>query len=387
MTEGEAVHLAEQFNGAKVKQVKVMKDLDQWMPWSYYRPLLPIFKCYLNDSKHTQLYISSKTGSILQETTRSKRWAARIGAIPHWVYFTSLRLKTGLWLKVVTWLSSIGVFVSLTGVIAGFIRLRKRKKHQTWTDFSPYKKFWYKWHHITGFFFGLFVFTFILSGLISVTDIPSWMVPVHAKQSPSKQWNQKLELNEHLNYFPKEIWTALKNKKDIRKIVWKTVMDQSSLFVYRNDYQVPEVYICGKDSIYKREKYCEQEIKAWANRVFCNHNYTLTSIKEYNNYYQKSGMRSRPLPAWQIDLNDKDDYRLYINPITGETIASYNNNDRARRWLYRALHTFNLEVFKKHEWLRKLLLILASLGGLIVSLSGLVLSVRWLKRNYKQKLL
>ena len=141
MNEKQALVLAEQFTGAQVDQLEVVRQQDQWMPWSYYRSLLPFYKCYLNDSEHTQLYISAKSGSIVQETTRAKRWAARLGAIPHWVYFTSLRLQTGLWLKVIIWLSSIGLFVCLTGLIAGLIRLRKRKQYGRWTSFSPYKKF------------------------------------------------------------------------------------------------------------------------------------------------------------------------------------------------------------------------------------------------------
>ena len=40
---------------------------------------------------------------------------------------------------------------------------------------SPYKKWWLRWHHITGVVFGVFALTFVFSGMMSLVDIPSWM--------------------------------------------------------------------------------------------------------------------------------------------------------------------------------------------------------------------
>ena len=39
---------------------------------------------------------------------------------------------------------------------------------------SPYKKFWYKWHHILGVLFGLFVLTFCFSGMMSLARVQDW---------------------------------------------------------------------------------------------------------------------------------------------------------------------------------------------------------------------
>ena len=170
--EEHAKTISASFNGYPVKDLEKIGELDDWMPWSYYKPLLPFYKCRMSDPAHTVLYVSEKTGEIVQETNRRSRWSARFGAIPHWIYFKKLRLAKDSWRLVIIILSSFGILMSITGIYAGFVRLRKRKEK----GISPYKKFWYKWHHLAGFFFGLFVFTFILSGLVSVTSIPTgWL--------------------------------------------------------------------------------------------------------------------------------------------------------------------------------------------------------------------
>nr|WP_320117876.1 PepSY domain-containing protein [uncultured Marinifilum sp.] len=381
----EAIALAEDFVGAELDAVEKIVELDQWMPWSYYKPLLPIYKCTMDDEEHTRIYISEKSGSIVQETTRASRWAGRLGAIPHWIYFRSLRLQKDLWAKVVMSIAFIGVLVSLSGLIAGFIRLRKRKKKEKLTGFTPYKKFWHKWHHITGFVFGLFVFTFILSGLVSVSDIPACIVPVHSKVSAKKVWNQSCDISQFPENSFTNLWKAVENKSEIRKVAFKTVMDQAYFWVYFNNYEKAEVYTVEKYEVYRKSNFSKQEVKSWCKNKFPRFDYDLKDQNDFDAYYQPSGMSPRPLPVWQINLYDKDNTRMYIDAQTGEVLKSYNNNDRWRRWLYRSLHAFDFPFLKKHDWLRKLVLIILSIGGTAVSISGFALGIKWIKRKSKKK--
>ncbi len=375
----EAIRLAEKFSGSPLKKVEKREQLDQWMPWSYYRPLLPFFLFYVDNDEGSRLYVSAKSGSIVQETNRASRWAARLGAIPHWIYFKSLRLKTGLWLDVVAWVSGIGVLVSLSGLLAGIIRLRRRKNKRTLTGFTPYKKFWYKWHHITGFVFGLFVFSFILSGLVSVSDIPNWMVPVHSKPSVRSLWKQELNLSE----FPQQINLAdvLKSEQNIRKVVWKRVMNQACLWVYSKDFNVPHVYRLTKKGFQLKATYSQLNLRAYLDQLYPKHQKRIGLLQEYNAYYQQSEKKNHPLPVWQIDIKDQDHTSFYIHPSTGDLLSYYNSNTRWHRWLYRGLHTFDFPLLVNQEWLRKFILIFLSLGGTFVSVSGCVLGLRWMRRK------
>ncbi len=56
------------------------------------------------------LYISSRTGTAVQLTTASQRFWNWMGAIPHWIYFTSLRERPELWTQVVVWSSALERF-------------------------------------------------------------------------------------------------------------------------------------------------------------------------------------------------------------------------------------------------------------------------------------
>ena len=158
-------------------------------------------------------------------------------------------------------------------------------------------------------------------------------------------------------------------------------MNQPCIWVYRNLFDLPDIYVYSDNSLKQKEAYTKGEVSQWMNRRIPDEQYELSSLKEYDAYYQKSGMWLRPLPVWQIDMMDKDKTTVYIHPNTGECIKSYSTNDRWRRWLYRSLHTFDFPFLKQHEWLRKGILLFLSLGGLIVSLSGLVLGIKWMKRK------
>ncbi|MPQ46189.1 hypothetical protein GCQ56_04120 [Marinifilum sp. N1E240] len=375
----QAIRLTEKFSGSQVQKVEKREQLDQWMPWSYYRPLLPFYLCYVDNEEASRLYVSAKSGSIVQETDRASRWAARLGAIPHWIYFKSLRLKTGLWLDVVAWISGIGVLVSITGLIAGILRLRRRREKETLSELTPYKKFWYKWHHITGFVFGVFVFTFILSGLVSVSDIPQWMAPVHSESSARSMWRQELQLRE----FPQQMNLAdiLKSEQDIRKVLWKTVMNKPCLWVYGNDFNVPHVYQLSANRFQLKATYTEVDLKKYLDQISSKQQKQISLLQEYDAYYQHSKKRNHPLPVWKIDFKDEDHTSLYIHPSTGDILSAYNTNTRWRRWLYSGLHTFDFPFLAKHEWLRKFILIFLSLGGTFVSVSGVVLGAKWIKKK------
>ncbi len=384
-TANDAIRIVENYMQSSVKNIQKNTELDMWMPWSYYSTVLPIYECEMDDEKNSVVYLSSKTGTIVQNTNTKSRWLAYVGAIPHWVYFKNIRKQKGLWVNIVTWLAAFGVFVSISGIFVGFFRLKKRRKNKRERrKITPYKKFWYKWHHITGFIFGLFVFTFILSGLISVTDVPGWLVSKNPQASKIRKWNQKLNIKAH-TYKPVDVWNALEEKTNVRKFAWKTVMNTPYCHVYYNDHTHPQVYVYKQDSIYRVARHSESEIMRWAKKIFPDEKLELELITEYNYDYKKSAMRNLILPVYRVNVANDYNTQVYVNPETGEKVRVVDNNSTARRWLFRGLHKFDFPIFNKYDWLRKLLLILASIAGTIISLTGCVLGVKWVSKKRKRR--
>ena len=371
-----ASKLATSFLGSPVKKVKLQNDLDQWVPWSYYKPLLPFYKCYMNDPAHSVLYISEKTGEIVQQTNRKERWTARCGAIPHWLYFKQIRLQKGLWLNLMLMLSGIGIVASFSGLIVGLIRKKKNN------GFTPYKKTLYKWHHITGFVFGVFVFTFVLSGFFSLVDVPDWLVFISTKNEKKISWGQKIDLEKQPAIYPFKIYEALEEKEGIRKISWENMHGTPAYFVYYDNYQIPETYQLIGDSIQKHSQYSISEIREIAKSYLGETTFSITQQEKYDNYYSGSAMFYWPEPVYKLVANDVAETWIYINPATAEQVKRYTKNSRLRRWLYQGLHKFNFQFLKEEaEWFRKLLLVITSLGGIAVSITGVWLSKKWLHKT------
>lgn len=376
--ETHATQLAGNFLKSPVKELVVMNELDQWIPWSYYQPLLPIYKCYMDDAKHTVLYVSRQTGEIIQQTDRRARWSARVGAIPHWLYFKKLRLQKGLWIDVVIFLSAIGIVVCISGIVVGFIFKKKK-------GITPYKKTAYKWHHITGYIFGIFVFTFILSGFFSLADVPDWMVGVKNKKQVKIEWNQKLDLKEQPELSPLEIWNALEIKENVRRIEWKNLQGLPGFYVYYNQYQIPEVYVWKNGAILKKGAYSVSEIKDLGRKHIVGTGFEVKVQERYDNYYTGSAMYYLPEKAYKIVVNDAPKTWIYLNPVSGDEVKRYTKNTRLRRWLYQGLHKFNFQFLKEEaDWFRKLILVILSLGGIAVSVTGVWLSKVWLRRTIRK---
>lgn len=378
-TEKYARELCSSFNGEPVTEIQLLEETDQWIPWSYYIPLLPFYKCSMDDRDRTVLYVSAVSGEIIQETNSKKRWAARFGAIPHWIYFKNLRLKIDAWRNVVIILALLGLVVSISGLYMGIVFLAKKKG-----KLSPFRKLWYRWHHLAGFFFGIFLFTFLLSGFFSMVDVPDWMAGVKKKEKVLIEWNQELELKGHARLTPAMLSSALEQKEGIRRIEWKTVGGKPSYWVYYDQYQVPAIYARDRDQIHKASPLSMEDVKECTGQLFGEIPVTITLLEGYDRYYVGSATRYRPLPVYKLCFEDAAATCLYINPDTGEEVRRTTRNSRIRRWLYRALHTFDFPALKKVDPLRKALLIFLSLGGLAISITGLALSIRWFRRKTRK---
>ncbi len=372
----QADRLASSYTQSTSQNILISNQLDQWVPWSYYKTLLPFYKCYMNDDAHSVVYVSQKTGSIIQKTTRQERWIAYFSAIPHWIYFASLRNQMGLWKTIMIILSVLGLLASISGIAVGIYRKKKK-------SITPYKKFNYKWHHIFGYFFGVFVFTFILSGLISVTNIPDWMVGVSKKEKFT--WDQKLDLTKNNILTPIDLYKSFEDKEDIRKIEWRTIFNTPYYFVYYNNYQIPKAYYQKNGYVQPAKGFKLSEIKKQALEKFGQFSPEVNVQNGFDNYYSSNAMLYIPQIAYKIVLNDDAKTWLYINPKTGEEILRYNKNKRVRRWLYRALHTFNFQFLKEMDWLRKTILIIVSIAGIIICYTGLILSKKFFKQILKIK--
>ncbi|WHH50261.1 PepSY domain-containing protein [Pseudomonas sp. Ap32] len=92
------------------------------------------------------------------------------------------------------------------------------------------------------------------------------------------------------------------------------------------------------------------------------------------------GFQSRPLPVLRLRFNDPASTWVYLDPASAEVVASHDARQRTGRWLFNLLHSWDLQPLLQRPVLREGLIIALSIGGLVVSLSGVVLGWRRLRR-------
>ncbi len=363
---------ASRWSQGAIIRVDTLRELEQWIPFSRLKKDFPIYKFHFDDNKEHQLYVSSKSGEALQFTDKNSRFWSWLGAIPHWIYFTSLRQNGETWTNLVVSLSGLGCFMCIAGIAIGIWsyvnQYRRKKKLET-----PYQKFVYKWHHILGFVFGLFVFTFVFSGMMSLANVPQWLVKEHnpsiAKQLHTPQQirfdNYILDYRKILEAYPQQVksieWDAFGNKS-----LYKTIIENRLVTI---DASSSEIELLSLN---------DNEIITYLSQIH-NEPITVSLMEEYDNYYV--GLTDHlPLPVYKAEVQDADNSTYYINPKNA-SVRYFNNNSKARKWMYQGLHSFKFKFLAEHPFLWNIVMWTVMIGGTIVSVTGVWLGFRYIKRK------
>lgn len=367
---------------ADTLKVETITKLDIWLPWEQYKSSLPIYKVYFCDGAKSVVYVSAKNGAVLQHTTKSERFWALVGAIPHYIIFRYLAIDSPFWNSMLIALLVLGAVMCISGIVVGAVRMRRGNRWYV----SPYKKEWIRWHHIVGFYFGIFSLTFCFSAYISVAGVPEWIAKSDKAVDYQKEWNQpKIKRDAYRESFP-ALQRLLVSRGDVKRVAFTSSLGKPCYHLFCKSSSEPDVYMVADDSIILLKGYEVADIEGYASKIFGYVPHKRELLQKFDNYYQFTRMGSRPLPVLKMELNDASSSWVYVSAQSGEMVTVYDSSRRAERWLYRALHTFNLQWLKEHEWLRKTLLLLVCVTGFAISLSGLVLTYRWIKRKVKRQI-
>ena len=110
--------------------------------------------------------------------------------------------------------------------------------------------------------------------------------------------------------------------------------------------------------------------------------FTVKLINDYENYYLP-WKRDLGLPAYKVEVSDADKSLYYINAKTGD-YKYLNQNRKARKWMFQALHYFHIKWLMDRPVLWTVVLWTLSIGCIIVSVTGVWLSWKFLRRKWKQ---
>jgi hypothetical protein len=361
-----------------MEKIDTLYSLEQWIPFGRLKEDFPIYKFHFADADKTQLYISSKSKEALQCTSRSERIWAWLGAIPHWVYFTWLRQDVETWKEVIIWLSIFGIIMLISGFWLAIRSFRISRKAGNGLR-SPYKKKWYRWHHVFGTIFGLFLFTWILSGMYSLTEIPQWLGKEHQKYDFRRAFDTGLlkpetyvlgtdKLLEHFN-------------GQATKIEWKSF---AGIPYYQVQLATDEsVCIDASDNTAKTLDLTSDQILKVLEDIHKGEAVKISQMTEYDSYYLDLKGKLE-LPVWKAEVDNPDKTCYYINPHNG-FVRSQNTHSRWGFQLYQGFHSLRYKVFLGKSGLWTVVMWFLLLGGAFVSLTGVVLGIKYIIRLFKRK--
>ena len=366
VTEQQALAVARHHPASQSPQLEEIVDRDQWSVVARYDPLRPFYLVHLGDDAGTKLYVSSRSGEIALDTNRTERIWNWLGSIPHWIYPTVLRKDQPLWRQVILWTSGTCLVVGITGIWIGILRVRIKRRYAS-GNITPYRG-WMAWHHVTGLIAGLFVLTWMFSGWLSVNPGEYF-----ANRNTPRE-----VLQRYTGHDAPTITTAIRVLADKRaaeaRFVW---LDGMPLVILASRDGTRTVIDAASGEIARLPQ--ENLWKAATTLLPGSRLESRLTIGEYDAYWY-AHHSDRELPVLRAKFDDDAQTWFHISPVTGDILGRVDSSRRTYRWLFNALHSFDFQLLLMYRPAWDIVMWLLSILGTIVSVSGVVIGRRYLKR-------
>jgi len=341
---------------------------DQWTVAQQFDPFRPFYRVKFKDRDGTVLYVSARSGDVLQRTTFTERAWNWCGANIHWIYFSALRINWAAWNEVVWWLSLIGLLVASAGVWLGVVRLmavrRTAKKGLT-----PFRG-WLGWHHRIGLFCGAFVLTWIFSG---------WLSMDHGRVFSTG--NASVGQVSRLKGMPLRAIAEATSLASIRtagpasQILIDAIAGHP--FLVAQGAGSPKLSWAEPLSISVSTRIPESLLIAgvkagWPGLPVS----TSQNVRDDSLY---SFAESMPADTVMFHVGGARAIDVYVNSITGSLVTVMDPSRRAYEWVFYALHTFKFPGLAARPFLRHIAVLGPLLAGFLFCVTAIVIGVSRLR--------
>lgn len=334
---------------------------DQWTVPNGLDPYRPLHRIRLHDTAGTELYVSAVTGEVVRDTTRFERGWNYAGAVLHWIYPTALRKHWAAWDSTVWWLSLTALVGAVTGLIVGVTRARW--KHAA--GLSPYRGMHY-WHHLLGLACAAFVLTYIFSGWLSMDHGRLFSKNAADPQEIAALAGGTFETARFGD-------VPLAQAQGAKEIEFVLLGGQPYL---RARFDADKQLIVGRQGNAVAH-FAPSTVTAAARPVLSGQCGAVEAVAADDAYYVTPSAGDTPL--YRLRCADARHTWIHVDGATGQIIEQVDDSRRWYRWLYSALHTFDMPWLVAHPMLRTLLIVSLCLSGLLFSLTGIVIGWRRLK--------
>ena len=316
-----STYMRQAFGTGRVPRIEPV-EVDQWT--LQQRGYAPLYKATFSDESGTVLYVSGRTGEVVQDTHRTERFWNWLGAVPHWLYFTALRQDGQLWSQVVIYASLLGTFLTMTGIYVG-LRMYGRGKRK-----SPFRGV-ALWHHWTGLIFGLATLTWVFSGLASMQPW-GWL----ASKGPSEEL-AALAGREIEGADVAVLVQALQASRQPGVVSAELAIqggERYAILVRGDGSRVRTALPDLKASPPSPADLSDLARTAKPGVAIA----TQAAITQGDAYHYGHHNTPAILPAWRVIYADAAATRIYFDPRTAELIGYADPGARQFRWWHLALH-------------------------------------------------
>ncbi|WP_420223841.1 PepSY domain-containing protein [Pigmentiphaga litoralis] len=365
----------------------------------------PLHVVDVADTNRTRLYISGRTGEVVRDAPRTERFWNYAGAWIHWLYPFRGNVFDPYWSGIVNTLSVLGLAVALTGTVVGILRWRFGRVYRTGSR-SPYTGPMMRWHHISGLLFAAITITWIFSGWMSmnpwkmfsasgpalqVEAMHGGRLQADAAGGPGASGAGAQQGPAHAFYGPGSSHASIRNllmasgDGAVRELRWTYAMGRP-IVLASAALGVPQVLDARTASAIHFD---EGAITTAAARLMTAPVAGIDRLVAYDTYYYArddhtmTGGTDKPLPILRVRFDDPSHTWVHIDPRTASVIGQTDDARRLSRWLFAMLHSWDWLPLLDRRPLWDTLLILLSLGGAALSVTGVVIGWRRLGRKLK----
>jgi hypothetical protein len=342
-------------------KIEVVNRPDQWTVSGEFRPLRPLRKFTWPDGQ--EVYVSQVTGEVVQYTTRGSRLGAYLGAVPHWLYFTPLRVNGRLWSRVVIWASGMATVAAFLGLIVGIWMYAPKRR-------VPYRG-QKRLHMVLGLFFGILACTWAFSGMLSMDPFPT-----RSRGGPGGRIQAALRGDFRFNAFvakhPREAIVAA--GIPVKELEFSSFAGDPVYVAHGEPPQVQIVPVSGPpNSQFDQNRIIDVVEKVMPIRES-------RRLERYDAYYLDRH-HHLPLPVILVRLDDAANARYYIDPRTARIVGGYRDDSWITRWLYHGLHSLNFPWLYNYRPAWDIVVLSLMVGGVSLSVTSVVIAGQLLRRE------
>jgi len=350
---------------ASEAHVEAMLNADQWTVQGPLRTLRPLWKFSWPNGE--QAYVAQTSGEVVQYTTSQSRLGAYLGPIPHWLYFTPLRVRQQAWSRVVIWTSGLGTVATLLGMIVGVWMYSPSKRYRLAGAPArlPYRGY-KRWHAIIGLIFGVTAGTWAYSGMLSMDPFGD-----PGRPEPLRLRSSNVQLAAFAAKSPRAALEQL-GSLDVRQLELATFDGEAVYLATLAGGSSRVVPVSGDP----QPEFDRGRIEAVVRKATAALGTADMAVADRYDRYYLDRRGERPLPVLVARLSDANRTRYYINPKTAQVVGSYSTRAWTTRWLYHGLHSLDFPWLYNHRPAWDIVVIALMLAGAALSVTSIVLAWR-----------